>query len=72
MMEFQNISPPSKADQEFRELQRRVQEELFAYCGISPLGYLKALLESADERAEAARRPKPSAHVGLCGDNGKE
>lgn len=70
-MKFKPI-PVSQRDKEFRELENRVREELFAFCGIWPMAYVKALLESADERARAARRPKSSAHVRLCGLIGKE
>lgn len=70
-MEFRPI-PVSQADREYRELQRRVQEELFAYCGISMMEYLRVMLEKADERLRAARAQQASATRGTGGAFGKE
>lgn len=72
VMEFQSLSPPSKVDREYRELEKRVREELCAIFGLSMRDCLRVMREKADERAGAAGTPKASATVGACGDKDEE
>lgn len=71
VMEFQNLSV-SKVDREYRELEKRVREELCAIFGISMVECLKLLVEKADERIRAARAQQASAAVDADGAFDKE
>jgi hypothetical protein len=56
-MEYQSLTFPSKVDREYRELEKRVREELFTNFRITMMEFLRVMLEDADERAREAERP---------------